>query len=82
MQGKPVSGVMLNFQPTGDGMPAVIAVDKGAFSGDVIPGKYTYFLSAGKDANAFKKVPEKYQAGATDRQIDITAGTPLNLEMN
>lgn len=80
--GKPVSGVKLNLQPTGDGLPAVIDVKDGKFTAQVIPGKYTYFISAGKDAAALKKIKEKYQSGSADRQYDVASGTQLTLSLD
>jgi hypothetical protein len=80
--GKPVSGVKLNLQPTGDGLPAVIDVQDGKFTAQVIPGKYTYFISAGKDAAALKKINEKYQSGSADRQYDVGSGTQLTLALD
>ena len=79
MEDLPLSGVRLNLQPTGDGMPTGMDVTGGKFEGDVVPGKYTYFLSAGKDAAAFKKVPEEYHSGAMDREIEVAAGATLDL---
>ena len=79
MEGEPLSGVRLNLQPTGDGMPVGMDVAEGKFEGDAVPGKYTYFLSAGKDAAAFKKVPEEYHSGSMDREVEVAAGTTLDL---
>ncbi len=80
--GKPVSGVKLNLQPTGDGLPAVIDVTDGKFTVKAIPGKYTYFISAGKDAAALKSIPQKYLEGSLDRQHDVASGTVLTLSLD
>lgn len=79
MEGKPVTGVMLNLQPTGDGMPAVIKVSEGTFEAEVVPGMYSFFLSAGKNAKLFKKIPEEYLSASMDRQYDVADGTTLDL---
>lgn len=79
VEGLPLSGVRLNLQPIGEGMPTGMAVTEGKFQGDVVPGKYTYFLSAGKDPAVFKKVPEEYHSGSMDREVDVAAGATLDL---
>jgi hypothetical protein len=80
--GKAVTGVKLNLQPTGDGLPAVIDVNNGKFIAKVIPGKYTYFISPGKDPAAMKGIPGKYKSGAIDRQYDVASGTQLTLALD
>ncbi len=79
MSGKPLTDVKLNFQPTGDGLPAVVDVKGGAFTAKLTPGKYTYYMTPGKKEAAFKAIPEKYLAGSMDRQHEIAAGTTLEL---
>lgn len=81
LAGKPVSNVVLNLQPTESGAQATADVKDGIFKATVTPGKYTYFLSEGKVAQAFASIPEKFRAGAMDRQIDIAAGTSLDLKL-
>ena len=82
--GKPVTDVTLNLQPTGAGGQAAIPVKQGAFKGDVIPGKYTYFFTEGPRGSspaAYQAIPEKYRAGALDRQVEVKAGTTLTLTL-
>ena len=79
--GKPVTGVKLNLQPTGNGLPAVVDVVDGEFSAEVVPGTYTYYVSPGKKANDFDAIPKDYHSGSMDRQFDVDDGTTLELEI-
>lgn len=82
--GQPVSDVTLNLQPTGTGTQATLPVKNGEFKGTVTPGKYTYYFSEGPKGvkpAGFQVIPEKYRAGAMDRQIEIKAGSPLVLNL-
>jgi hypothetical protein len=81
--GKPVSDVVLNFQSTGEGTQAAMPVKGGDFRGTITPGKYTYYISeVGGKAKAFAAIPEKYRAGAMDRQIEIESGKSLDLTLD
>jgi hypothetical protein len=80
--GKPVSNVFLNLQPTAGGGQAFAPVINGEVKITAMPGTYTYFVSEGKPADAFKLIPEKYHAGAMDRQIEIAQGTTLDLKLD
>ena len=82
--GKPVTGVTLNFQPIADGGQAFAPVKDGAFKGAVMPGKYTYFFTEGPRGSspaAFAAIPEKYRAGAMDRQVEIKPGATVNITL-
>jgi hypothetical protein len=81
--GKPISDVVLNFQPTGVGTQAAIPVKGGAYRGSITPGKYTYYLSevSGK-ATAFAAIPEKYREGSLERQVEIEGGKSLDLTLD
>ena len=78
MGGKPVDAVNINFQPTDKGLPAVIEVTKGSFAAKVTPGKYTYYLTAGKSPKSIEAIPRHYQEGSMARQFDITDSTALD----
>jgi hypothetical protein len=81
--GKAVSDVVLNLQPTGTGGQATLPVKNGAFKGSVMPGRYTYYITEdSKNPAAFAAIPERYRAGAMDRQIDIAAGSTLNITLD
>lgn len=80
--GKPVSDVKFNFQPTGDGLPAVVEVTNGGFTSKVTPGKYTWFISAGASEAAFAGIPAKYQEGSLDRQFEIAGGESMEIALD
>lgn len=81
--GRPVTDVVLNLQPVGAGGHATATVKNGEFKAAVMPGKYTYFFAEASKAPpaAFQAIPEKYRAGAMDRQIEIRAGNVLDLKL-
>lgn len=80
--GKPIDGVKFNFQPTGEGLPAVLDVKDGQIQAKVIPGKYTWFVSAGDAASSLKGIPTKYCEGSLERQFEIAGGESLKLDLN
>lgn len=83
LNGKGVSDVTLTLQVTGGtGAMATLPVKNGDAKGSVVPGKYTYFIAEGTNAAAFQKIPNKYRAGAMDRQIEIAAGTTLHITLD
>lgn len=80
--GKPVSGVMLNLQPTGPGsLPKIIAVNEGSFQAELNPGKYAYFFSRGPSAETFESIPADYKEASLDREIEVVAGEDLEFDM-
>jgi hypothetical protein len=81
--GKPVSDVIFTFQPTGPGSAqATLPVKAGEFRGKVNPGRYTYFISEGRNLAAFKTIPEKYRSGSLERQIDVAEGKDLTITLD
>lgn len=81
--GRPVSDVVLNLQPTGNGTQATLAVKGGDFRGSITPGKYTYYISeASGKAAAFASIPDKYREGSLDRQLEIEQGKSLDLTLD
>jgi hypothetical protein len=79
---KPLTGVTVNFQPTGVGTQATMPVKDGSFKGSITPGKYTYYVTEGSNTASYKSVPSKYREGSLDRQIDIGAGQTLDLKLD
>ncbi len=73
--GKPISDVVLNLQATGAGVQATLPIRNGTFQGNIVPGRYTFFISEGTSAGAFKAIPPKYHQGSLDRQFDIDGKT-------
>lgn len=77
--GKSVVGYNIQFQATGGkARQATFPVGAdGSFSGPMVKGKYTYYLTPGKGAateKALESFPEPYRKGSLDRQIDVNGG--------
>jgi len=73
--GKPVSGVLINFQPTSGGLPKTMEVADGSALGNMTPGKYAYFVTEGKDKAAFETIPKQYKEASLDRQVEVKGET-------
>ncbi len=77
--GKSVAGYNIQFQATGGKARQatfLVAAD-GSFSGPMVKGKYTYYLTPGKGSateQALESLPESYRKGSLDRQIDVNGG--------
>ena len=85
MAGKPATDIAINFQPTGDGLPAVVQVKDGKFEAQVTPGKYTWFVSKASSKTGertLSTVPAAFQQGSLDRQIEVTAPGPIEFVIN
>lgn len=82
MAGKPANDLKFNFQPIGPGaLPAVVDIQNGKVLAKVTPGKYTYFITAGKSPAGFNAVPKAYHEGSMDRQIDLKAGDSIEIRL-
>ena len=83
LAGAPVSDVILNLQPTGGGLPAVIEVKEGSFTAELTPGRYAYFFTEGKVPAAFKAIPTDYREASLEREQLVVSGqsTELIIEM-
>lgn len=85
MAGKPATDIAINFQPTGDGLPAVVQVKDGKFEAQVTPGKYTWYVSKASSKTGDKslsKVPATFQQGSMDREFEVTGPGPLDFVIN
>jgi hypothetical protein len=82
--GQPVDGVVIEFfVMTPGGTPAQFPVTKGAFSGEMVPGKYSYFFSQGKSAAGWKAVPDKYKDNNADHIVEVkAAGDKITITLN
>jgi hypothetical protein len=71
----PVGGVTLTLQPLERGhlLPMQVGPD-GSFSGQVVPGKYAYFVTASEaDPAAIEKVTAKFREADMTRTVTISA---------
>jgi len=80
--GKPVESVILHFQPTGEGAQAMVTVANGEFQADIMPGTYTYYITKGNSAEAIATIDPKFASGALDRQVEVAAGSALEIELD
>ena len=84
LAGQPLTDVDLNLQPTGDGLPAVVKVKDGKFEAELVPGKYTYFLSQASGpagAKSIAKVPPNCLLGAADREVEFAGPGPVEFAL-
>ena len=79
--GKPANDINFNFQPVEGGLPATVLVTNGKFEAQITPGKYTYFITAGKSPAGFKPVPAAFHAGSLERLIEVKAGEPIDIKL-
>jgi hypothetical protein len=82
--GAPVKDVEIQFQSTG-GTARQATFKLGAdgkFAGKMTAGKYSYFFNElpGKAA-AFAGIPQAFRQGSMDRQIEVSAGKPIEIKV-
>jgi hypothetical protein len=84
--GQPFGGMVMVFQPLGDGHVREFPVQTdGSFSGELISGKYAYYVAkptAPVAAPALKKVAPKYFEADLSRTVAVEAGNPIAIELN
>ena len=73
--GKPVSGMVMVFQPLGDGhvREFQLRID-GSFNGELVSGEYAYYIAKQAVANAAqapRKLPPKYFEADLSRTVTI-----------
>lgn len=83
--GQKVGNVGLTLQPLDSGFVTTLQVaEDGSFEGEIIPGKYAYFVGKSEAKNAdqaIKKVdPMFYEANMT-RTVDVQPGKELRIEL-
>ena len=77
--GKSIAGYNIFFQATGGkGRMAQFPLPAdGTFSGKMMAGTYTYYLTPGKGGateQALEGFPEAYRKGSLDRQVEVKGG--------
>ncbi|MBU6236336.1 MAG: hypothetical protein KGQ51_00825 [Planctomycetes bacterium] len=74
--GAAVGDVLLTLQPldTGHVVPISVGAD-GSFRGEVIPGKYAYYVTANEGKpGAIDKVPADFRQASMTRTVTVSAG--------
>ncbi|WP_437186502.1 hypothetical protein SH668x_003656 [Planctomicrobium sp. SH668] len=81
--GKPLNDVMIRFQPTGAGLPAVTTIKSGKFEIEIVPGDYTYFIQpVEKKEKLLATVPTKYHTATLDRKVTISNGGTQDFKLD
>jgi hypothetical protein len=80
--GKPISGVVMVFQPLGDGHMREFPVQKdGTFNGELVSGEYTYYVTK-LTAQAPKKLAPKYFEADLSRTVSVDGNQPLEIGLD
>lgn len=83
--GQKVGNVGLTLQPLDNGFVTTMQVaEDGSFEGEIIPGKYAFFVgkSGAKNADqALKKVDPKFYEANMTRTVVVQPGQELNIEL-
>jgi hypothetical protein len=84
--GQPVGGMVMIFQPLGDGHVREFPIQKdGTFSGELISGKYAYYVAkptAPAAAQALKNVSPKFFEADLSRTVNVEPGGQLDIALN
>jgi hypothetical protein len=84
--GQPVGGLVMIFQPLGDGHVREFPIQKdGTFNGELISGKYAYFVAkptVPAAAQALRKLAPKYFEADLSRTVAVEAGNRIAIELN
>jgi hypothetical protein len=84
--GQPVGGMVMIFQPLGDGHVREVPIQKdGTFNGELISGKYAYYVAkptAPTAAQALRKLAPKYFEADLSRTVAVEDGNPIAIELN
>lgn len=83
---QPVGGVLLVFQPLGDGHQREFPTDKdGTFNGELISGEYAYYVAkpaARTAAQPATKVSPQYFEADLSRTVTVEAGKQLTIALD
>ncbi len=84
ISGKPAKGYALTLQPLEDGHLTVLDLGTdGAFSGEAVPGKYAYYVVAGKSkADGRSQVDAKFLQADMARTLTIASGQDLAITLD
>ena len=83
--GQPLGGLMMVFQPLGDGHVREFPLRKdGTFSGELVPGEYAYYL-AGRTGIGASKAPRlsaEYFVADMSRTVTVEPDKLLAIALN
>lgn len=78
--GAPIGNVLVVLQPTENGYVTEMEADaKGAFSGELIPGKYVYYFAPSKKAKAAmpKGISAPYTEPKMEHLVEVKPGAEI-----
>ena len=88
----PIKNVLVSLQPLDKGSMSSLEVGAdGQLSGNVVPGKYAYFISPkeGKTAAerqkyeaAMRAIPEQYRTADLKRTVSISSGSNVEIKLD
>jgi hypothetical protein len=84
--GQPLAGVVMVFQPLGDGHVREFLIGKdGSFKGELISGEYTYFVGraiAPNGAQLLSKIPPAYLHADLSRTVAVEPDKQLAIALD
>lgn len=84
--GKPLGGIVMVFQPLGDGHVRELPIQKdGSFQGQLVSGEYAYFVAKpvmAAGVQAVRQVAPKYMEADLARTITVAADQPLAIALD
>jgi hypothetical protein len=84
--GQPVGGMVMVFQPLGDGHVREFPIQKdGTFSGEMISGKYAYYVAkptAPAAAQALQRLSPKFFEADLSRTVTVEPETLLAISLD
>lgn len=84
--GQPFGGLVMVFQPLGDGHLREMPIRKdGEFSGQMVTGEYAYYVAKPTTraaAQMLRKLAPKYFEADLSRTVTVAAKTPLAIALD
>jgi hypothetical protein len=84
--GQPFGGVVMVFQPLGDGHVREFPIGRdGTFSDEIVSGDYAYYVARPTivaAAKALKKLPPKYFEADMSRTVTVEPGALLAISLD
>lgn len=79
--GSPLKGASITLQPMEAGHPMTFKVSKeGEFEGNLVPGKYMFFIPDSPESNAMKNLDPKVRTPAVERFVQVQPNGVLEIK--